>query len=428
MKKYEVVYEKIKKDILEGYLVKGNSIPSIRQSCQTFSMSQTTIEKAYDKLVVEGYIKSIPQVGYIVRFSREQIQLHKEIEKAQQKSLEIQYPYDFRMHSVSQDSFEIHTWKRYLKDVMDNKQSLSKYGDAQGELELRQALSRYAYKNRGILCHPDQLLIGSNYQSLLFILCGMMKKNLVIGVEEDTSLQAIKVFESYGYTIKYLSKTHFMEDLKSSQIDVLYITSACMGVYKKPVSPIMADELLVYTDSHHILIIEDDYNGELTYRSSPRQALQSMSIEDNVIYLGSFSRLLLPSFRISYMILNEKYKSLYLENADMYGPTASKIEQLAFVRYISDGYLEKHLRKLKKEYNKKSVLMETLLKKYTDIPFYLDEAYMAYFNEEIQIDMHALNEKGIGITKKEKGIEISFTNISMEDMEKGIQELVKELK
>ena len=427
MKKYEIVYEKIKADILNGYLHKDEKIPSIRQSCNLFHMSQTTIEKAYDKLVLDGYIKSLPQIGYIVKFTREQIRLHREIEKVQNEEKEDVYTYDFRIKSVSKDSFEMDTWKRYLKEVMNNKESMSMYGMAQGEPELRQVLSRYAYKNRGILSHPDQMLVGSNYQSLLFILCGMMDKNLIVGMEEDAPLQTKRVFEAYGFKIIFLSRFNFMEDLKNNSIDILYITPACFGNHKEPISSRIADELLVYSASQNILIVEDDYNGELTYRSSSRQALHSLSIDDNVIYLGSFSRLLIPSFRISYMILNEKYTNIYKAQEAMYGPTASKIEQLAFVRYIQNGYLEKHLRKLKKEYKEKSEYMEYLLKKYTKIPFYLNEAYMSYCNEDLCVKDLKLKceEKNIGITYSNKGIEIGFANISMKDMEQGIVQLIE---
>ena len=66
MKKYEFVYEKLKQDILAGYLKRGEVLPSIRQSTELFGVSKTTIEHAYDRLILDGYIKSLPQKGYVV--------------------------------------------------------------------------------------------------------------------------------------------------------------------------------------------------------------------------------------------------------------------------------------------------------------------------------------------------------------------------
>ena len=76
MKKYEMVYQKIRNDILEGFLKNHAKLPSIRQSCQIFKMSQTTIQHAYDQLLIEGYIINKPQSGYFVDIGHEIIQLH----------------------------------------------------------------------------------------------------------------------------------------------------------------------------------------------------------------------------------------------------------------------------------------------------------------------------------------------------------------
>ncbi len=67
--------------------------------------------------------------------------------------------------------------KRYMKGVLNDKRLMSSYGLAQGEYGLRQALCKYVYQNRNILCFPEQMVIGSNYQSLLYIFCGMLDKN-----------------------------------------------------------------------------------------------------------------------------------------------------------------------------------------------------------------------------------------------------------
>lgn len=64
---------------------------------------------------------------------------------------------------------------------------------------------------------------------------------------------------------------------------------------------------------------------------------------DNIIYIGSFSKLLLPSIRISYMVLPDKLLSIFIK-IDGYHQTASKLEQLALAMYIEDGQLSRHLK------------------------------------------------------------------------------------
>jgi len=90
-------------------------------------------------------------------------------------------------------------------------------------------------------------------------------------------------------------------------------------------------------------ILEDDYNGELRYASRPMPSLQGMAPE-RVIYIGSFSRLLLPSVRIAYMVLPEDLAVVAGEKVRLYDQTSSKIEQLALAEYIRERHLERHLK------------------------------------------------------------------------------------
>lgn len=433
MKKYEIVYNKYRDDMMNGYLKKGDQLPSIRESCEIFKMSQTTIERAYSQLLMDGYIINLPQRGYYVSIEEERVYLHRQFDQYQVIHQPVTYLYDLRSQTVSQDSFEMNIWKRYLKNVLDDIGNMSTYGDSQGEYVLREALCQYAYKIRGILSQPDYFLIGSNYQSLLFVLCGLLKKENVIGMETHQQSQAKRVFESYGMKIEMIQVNEEgidLEDLKKHHIDILYINSASQGLKKKPISKSLRDELLRYTATNKILVIEDDYNGELTYQSHQRHAMHSYSKEDHVIYCGSFSRLLLPSLRISYMILNQKVYDEYMKYKYQYGPMASKLEQLAFSKYIVDGYLEKHLRKLKREYKEKNKMMYQMLKKHIPYQFYLDEAHLCYCIETFGIDEEKLYKEclnhSIAIQKIENhSLNISFASIPLEQIENAVLLLAK---
>ena len=413
MKKYEVIYHKFKEEILNGFLKKGERLPSVRQACELFKVSQTTVEHAYGLLVMDGYIQPILKAGYIVCLSNDQIQLHKKMEDYTMEHLPTSFQYDFRSRSVSYDSFEITLWKRYLKQIVSDPEIMASYGDSQGEYALRQALTQYVYRNRGILCHPNQVWVGSNYQSLLFAFCGMLDKHLHIGMEIKNNEQALRVFQSYDFTVEDVD----FNDLNN--VDVLYINTACVGEKKAPITKDLQAKILEQARKYNILILEDDYNGELTYRSKSRHSLFSADEDDRVIYCGSFSRLLLPSVRISYLILNSSYSQFYKMHQSEYGPIASKLEQLAMARYIVDGGLEKHLRKLKREYRKKSLKMEACLKEW-NVKYRLKEAYMCY---EVFVSVPedfesrcAKNHMGVSV-KENHILELSFASIAMDSLE-----------
>ena len=101
-------------------------------------------------------------------------------------------------------------------------------------------------------------------------------------------------------------------------------------------------------EEEHFLIIEDDYNSEFKYFQKPVPSLQGLSGGRNVIYLGTFSKMLLPSIRISYMILPPELMETYEKRKNNYNQTASKAEQIALTQFIRDGHLASQVRKSRK--------------------------------------------------------------------------------
>jgi GntR family transcriptional regulator/MocR family aminotransferase len=112
-------------------------------------------------------------------------------------------------------------------------------------------------------------------------------------------------------------------------------------------------QLLDCMQGKHRFIIEDDFDSEFCY-NRPAPSLQGLDSGEHVIYLCTFSRLLLPSIRISFMILPPSLLALYEKRKYLYNQTASKAEQIALCQFIRDGHLEAQIRKTKKFYTSKA--------------------------------------------------------------------------
>lgn len=176
-----------------------------------------------------------------------------------------------------------------------------------------------------------------------------------------------------------------------------------------------------------LLILEDDYNGELVYASKMKYSLFSKC--NHCIYISSFSRLLLPSLRLGYMILNDEYKNIY--SSLNLGPTTSKIEQLALSHYIVDGHLQKRLRKLIREYGVRYKEMKKCLSEVLDVSFYLNEAYMAYcfpFDGDEQLLKRLCEANEIGLNVENGIVSVSFASIDLEKMNSGLVRLAQIVK
>jgi len=100
-------------------------------------------------------------------------------------------------------------------------------------------------------------------------------------------------------------------------------------------------------------IIEDDYDSEFRYSGKTIPSLQSMDAGDKVIYLGSFSKSLMPSIRISYMVLPAPLLQIHQQELSFYHSTVSRIDQHVLTQFMKEGDFEKHLNRMRKVYRRK---------------------------------------------------------------------------
>ena len=340
---YMEVYEYYKKLILDGKMAPGSKMPSLRKCSQELKLSRTTIETAYLQLAADGYIMAKAQSGYYVT----EIASPQHISSQTDKPSEIHYRYDFASSGVDRESFRFDLWSRYMKSALRQDERMLTYGEPQGEADFREALAAYIRERRNILCSPDDIVVGASFQSLLQILCPLIREVYPnfeqVSFPTPSFVHGSTVFEDYGYEIHYRNK----------DCDVVYVSPAHMTKWGEIMPVKRRLELLKYADERHHLVIEDDFENEFVYFQKPTPSLFGLSGGQGVVYIGSFSRLLLPSIRISFMILPPELLAAYQKKAAFYNQTASKAEQIALCQFIRDGHLAAQTRRLKRLYASK---------------------------------------------------------------------------
>ena len=334
---YMEVYEYYKKLILDGKMAPGSKMPSLRKCSQELKLSRTTIETAYLQLAADGYIMAKAQSGYYVT----EIASHQHQSSQPGKHNETHYRYDLASSGVDKESF------RYMKSALRQNERMLTYGEPQGEADFRETLADYIRERRNILCSPDDIVVGASFQSLLQILCPLIHEVYPdfrqVSFPTPSFVHGSTVFRDYGYDIHYRDK----------DCDVVYVSPAHMTKWGEIMPVKRRLELLKYADERHHLVIEDDFENEFVYFQKPTPSLFGLSGGQGVVYIGSFSRLLLPSIRISFMILPPELLEAYNKKAFFYNQTASKAEQIALCQFIRDGHLAAQTRRLKRLYSSK---------------------------------------------------------------------------
>ncbi len=361
---YEQIYEYIRKEIREGKLLQGEKLPSTRALATFLQVARSTVELAYEQLLSEGYIESVPYKGYFVCRMEElyHIETIAEEPEAVKTGQETTYEIDFSPNGIEMEYFPYGAWKRISKNALnDDQKEMFALGSPQGDFELRATIAKYLYGSRGVNCLPEQIIVGAGNDFLLLLLEKILGRHVRIGMEEKTYRRAYRIFSSFAYEIRPIGQDQAgidVDELEKSGATVAYV----MPSHQFPTGNVMPigrrTELLKWAyEKEERYIIEDDYDSEFRYKGKPVPSLQASDKKEKVIYIGTFSKAIAPAIRISFMVLPKRLLKFYKENLSFYSSTVSRIDQTILNEFIKDGYFERYLNKMRKVYKAKHDLL-----------------------------------------------------------------------
>ncbi len=356
---YERLYKKIKEDIDLGKIKQEERLPSKRALADHLHVSITTVENAYSQLLDEGYIFSRPSSGFFVKRSKaiEKISVQEKKERSDEEEHE-NYDMDFRGNKCSLQLFPVSTWTKLMRHVISSvNDSLLQTVPWNGLFELRSAISDYLRRFRGIEADPNNIIIGAGTEYLYTRLLQLLGPSAIMAFEDPGYRKLSQIAAKAGIMQQFIpvdEKGMQIDLLKKSSANVIHLSPA----NHFPTGAVMPQErkieLLKWAQKDfYRFIIEDDYDSEYSYHMDNNQTLYSMDRDDRVIYINTFSKSLVPSLRISYMILPKSLNQLYRQSQDFYSCTVSSFEQMTLANFISEGFFERHLNRLQNYYAKK---------------------------------------------------------------------------
>lgn len=367
---YEQIYRFIKEEIVSGRIPAQTKLPSTRRLAVNLSVSRATVQLAYDQLTAEGYLESEPCRGYFSADVGVLLQMHRtgsdsEAAKPDFQEEEEKPLVDFSPRGIDLEHFPYNTWRKLSREILtDDHKKLFTSGDPRGELSLRQTICRYLKSARLVDCRPEQMIIGAGSEYLLMLLNQILGGS-AIAMENPTYKQAYRVFRRLGHPVVPVPM-----DKNGMQTEALRVTGAeiayIMPSHQYPTGVVMPikrrQELLAWAaESKGRYIIEDDYDSEFRYRGKPIPALWGSGDPGKVIYLGTFSKSVAPAIRVSYMILPDALLERYNRDCSFYASTVSRVDQEILTRFLSEGYFERHLNRMRGIYRTKHDVLLTAL-------------------------------------------------------------------
>ena len=361
---YEYLYKCIKNDILLGNIRPGEKLPSKRTFAKNLDISVITVENAYAQLVAEGYLYSMPKRGFYAADLEIEDSMRDAVPKEilQVANGETSYFADFSSSRTDPQNFPFATWAKLMREIISEKSAeLMANAPCGGVFELRCAIAEHLREFRGINADPNCIVVGAGTEYLYGLLIQLLGFDKVYALEDPGYRKIAQVYESYGVQYRFTPMDKEGIDpkaLEKSGADILHISPSHhfpTGI----VTPIARRYALLdwAAQNENRYIIEDDYDSEFRLTGKPIPALQSIDSADRVIYMNTFSKSLASTIRISYMVLPAALAEAFYKNLGFYACTVSNLEQYTLAKFISEGYFEKHINRMRIRYKQKKDLI-----------------------------------------------------------------------
>jgi GntR family transcriptional regulator/MocR family aminotransferase len=250
--------------------------------------------------------------------------------------------------------FPFRTWGRIQRELLYSAPQLLRHGHRQGDEELRRALADYLRSYRGVVCTPEQIVVGAGVEYLLGLVAVLLRGS-VAAVENPGYDRSKTILENGGVTCRCVDIDQgglSLEGLRKSGAELCYVTAS----HHFPTAVTMpvgrrAQLLRWAGEAPGRYILEDDYDAEFRFDTRPLPSLQGMGgREGAVVYLCTFSKSLAPSIRVACMVLPMSLLGRYRATFGSYANTVSRFEQQTLCRFLTEGHFTRHLARLRNTY------------------------------------------------------------------------------
>lgn len=370
------IYDGIRSQILSGSLRAGSRLPSSRELAEQLGVSRNVVMESYEMLYSEGFTSTRHGSGTFVAqgASRQAANAAHGI-KAEKVSMGYESPQgiiNFKPGTPDLHEFPLRAWLQAVKAAyLHPVEDAMGYGQPEGRRELRQAIRDYVVGQRGVACHPDQIIITAGTTQAIGIACHLLLGDRRDVVLEDPITRDIQlIVQGQGGVIHPVTADHnglVVDELPHGiQPAFIYVTPS----HQFPLGGTLPIQrriaLLEYAERTDTYLIEDDYDSEFRFDGPPLSSLHGLAPE-RVVYIGTFSKTLSPALRTGYLILPPDLISQGRGrkwHCDLHNETPT---QLALAHFIAQGGYLRHLARMKRLYaRKRTVLEQALGKNFSD--------------------------------------------------------------
>jgi GntR family transcriptional regulator/MocR family aminotransferase len=364
--------------IAEGRLAPGDALPSSRDLAAQLGVARNTVLAAVAILADEGVVETRPAAGTFVAASAVASAAASAAARPQQAAPGA-YPFpltdwarrlpsrlgvvegagagaplDFRPGLPDLRTIPFDEWRRSAaRKLRTLRARLGSYGEAQGDARLREEIARYVARSRGVACGVEDVIVTSGAQQALDLVARvLLSPGAVVALEDPGYKLAAQVFSAAGATLQGVPVDTEGLDVAAMPEDaaMAYVTPS----HQYPLGVTMSDarrrDLLAWAARRGAFVVEDDYDSEYRYGSGPLPALQAADLSGRVIYVGTFSKNLMPGIRLGYLIAPAPLRATLVAAKWLVDRHSDNISQSVLAEFMASGMFARHVARMREVY------------------------------------------------------------------------------
>jgi GntR family transcriptional regulator/MocR family aminotransferase len=362
---YRQIYDRFRGAIAGGLLKPGDRIPAARALAEELGLARGTIEAAYSLLAAEGYIQARGQAGTVVTPGQKpRLPVASALPAPPVGIAAPGFRPDsilpFQMGLPALDAFPRKIWARLgARCARAMQPSDMAHPPILGLPRLRAEIAAYLQVSRGIDCSASQVFVTSGYRDTLQLIAhALLKAGDRVWVEDP----------GYPPTRELLERLHMAavpvpvdreglvvaDGLKAApRARAAVVTPGHQSPLGVSLSLPRRTALLDWAARNKAWIVEDDYDGEYRYVSRPLPALKSLDRDGRVLYAGTFSKVLLPSLRLAYLVVPPAQVERFEEIIQAFTAGSPEFTQAIVAAFMTQGHFARHIQRMRKLYGER---------------------------------------------------------------------------
>jgi GntR family transcriptional regulator / MocR family aminotransferase len=379
------IYRQIRQAILDRKLKAGDRLPPTRVLAKSLAVSRSTVTAAYERLVGEGLISSRIGAATFVSYeagSRSRTSprpiaptaLHARAvwdTVAVSAAFPEQMPFDFRMGIPEIAQFPHDAWRRaVVRALRSQEMARGMYESSAGLRSLRESIADHIGVSRNVNATADDVIVTNGTQQGLDIVARvLLEPGDVVAVEDPGYGPPRHLFRTLGSRVVGVpvDAEGLVVDGLPSNARVVYVTPSHQFPLGITMSLTRRRALLAWAERYNAAVIEDDYDSEFRFGGRPFEPLQTLDVSGRVIYIGSFSKTVLPALRMGFLVMPSSLRAAAVKAKFVTDWHSSTLVQAALARFMADGGFARHLRKMTGLYReRRDIICETIAKNFVD--------------------------------------------------------------